>query len=161
MSAKAELLQKAKKSAARYCAMGERSPRQVTDKLTKLGLSKDQQAIVVFTLMETGFLNESRFAAAFCNDKLKFNTWGKNRLRMELISHQVSKNVIEDTLASIDDEYYQNQILHLLEKKLSRIPTGDAFLIKKKKLTEFAIRKGFESSLVFSSADQLLSSKRQ
>jgi regulatory protein len=161
MSAEAELLKKAKSSLARYCALGERSPRQARDKLKKFRLSDLQIEKVIAELKHDGFLNESRFAAAFCNDKLKFNAWGKSRLKMELSGHQINPEVIESALDNIDEALYVEQIKQVLKKKLQSLAAEENYLLKKKKLTDFAIRKGFEAGIVFSISDELLSSLRQ
>lgn len=161
MPYKASLVKKAASSLARYCAMGERSPRQVQDKLQKFSLSEAQVAEVIDKLISDGFLNESRFASAFCHDKLRFNSWGKSRLRMELRAHKISAEHTEEALSEISDEVYTSQLTQVLKKKLRTISSETEALMKKKKLTDHAIRKGFEPGLVFSVAEKIMSAERQ
>lgn len=159
-TAQEQLKKRALTKVARYCALGERSLRQVKDKLAKERLSETEIAQIIDELREGSFLDERRFAAAFCNDKLRFNSWGKNRLRMELKGHQISLETINRALEELDIQLYQEQLKNVLSKKLFTLKDETEPLMKKKKLAEHAIRKGFEADLVFKLSEQLLSSVR-
>jgi regulatory protein len=156
-----EKLKKAQVRISRYCAFAERSPKQVKEKLKKYGLTGSEIEKVVSLLRDENYINESRFAHAFVHDKLKFNKWGKNRLKMELISHQIPEDCIAKALESVDEDEYHKIIKSLLVNKVDSIKAGVPFLSRKKKVIDFLMQKGFESGIVFKLFDEIMSDRQQ
>ncbi|MEQ8533483.1 MAG: hypothetical protein RIB86_16630, partial [Imperialibacter sp.] len=56
---------------AHYCSMQERAIPDVFLKLRNAPLSDDDKKHIVTRLTKEGFLDESRYARAFANDKFK------------------------------------------------------------------------------------------
>lgn len=142
-------LKKAKAKAGRYCALGERSPKQVRDKLISYGLRRDEAEQVLQDLLRNQLVDEHRFARAFANDKFKFNKWGKLKIRTELrLKHQISEAGIEQGLEYIHEDEYQEMVHNLLSRRLEKLdPVLDRHQ-KMKKCVDFVLRKGFEMDLV-------------
>ena len=161
MTGRPEQIKKAKVKVARYCAMGERSPRQVRQKLEKVGLFPSEIDLVIDQLTDENFIDADRFCRAFVNDKLKFNKWGRNRIRLELKTHQISSESIEQALKAVNETLYRQILKDLLEKKWKSLESEENPLIKKKKSVEYAIRKGFETDLVFQQIEGIMSRARQ
>lgn len=161
MSSRPEIIKKAKAKAARYCAMGERSPRQVRQKLEIQGLFPNEIETVIGQLTEEGFLDIERFCRAFANDKLRFNKWGRNRIRMELKAHFLANDDIEKALDGLDETSYQQILSELVEKKWKSLLKEENPLIRKKKTIEYGIRKGFEPDMVFATLNTIMSGTRQ
>lgn len=154
-------VKQARLKVARYCAMAERSPRQVIDKLEKYGLSGHEAEKVFIALKSEKFVDEERFAGAFVNDKFTFNQWGRNRLKQELKLHDIPGEIIENAIYSIPDEEYTETVSALLEKKWAKIRDDEHFLSRKKKTIDYLLRKGFEGSVVFSCFEEFMSRRKQ
>ncbi len=136
-------------SAAKYCAFRERAPKQVFDKLLSWDFSEEEALQIIASLKSERFLDEARFARAFCHDKFEFNHWGKIKIRLELSQYELSSNTIEDGMAAIDTSRYQATILDLAQKKWALIKDkGDDFQ-QRGKVADYLMRKGFESELVW------------
>lgn len=157
MTDQPDRIKRVRQKVSRYCATAERSPRQLKDRLVKEGLSTSQIEQVLQQLRKDNFLNETRFALAYCHDKIKFNAWGKLRVKQELKFHQIPTPEIEHALEAFSEIEYQEILLHVLERKLRQLSTEENLLLKKKKMIDYALRKGFESDLVFKKVQQLLS----
>ncbi|MFY0599922.1 MAG: RecX family transcriptional regulator [Cyclobacteriaceae bacterium] len=142
-------------SAAKYCAFTERAPKQVFDKLISWDFSEEQSKKIILRLIEENFLNEERFARAFCNDKFEFNRWGKVKIKMELGKFNLSYEVLTLALESINPEKYQKVIAELTNKKWQNlVGKGDDYL-QKRKAANYMMQKGFEGELVWKELNKL------
>ena len=142
-------LQAAFQKGASYCAYQERCHKQVDQHLQKkLNLTEDERIEIIYHLIQENFLNEERFAQTYARGKFRFKQWGRNRIKQELKFKQVSERNIQTALKEIDTNDYFTTLKALLVKKKESINESHP-LKRKKKLADFAIRKGFESHLVF------------
>ncbi len=139
----------------RYCSMRERAPQQVREKLIKWGLIRSQAEEVISQLIQDNFLNEQRFANAYCHDKFEFNKWGKIKIRYGIQKFRLPDKVIDDGLSSIPDEKYQKMVRDQAIKKWKMLHMESDTFIRKQKTANFLIRRGFESSVIYPVLDNL------
>ena len=129
---------------AKFCAFRERSPKEVREKIRKLGASDQEEDLIFTELQEGGFFDESRFAQAYVNDKFRFNKWGKVKIRYHLLQFDIKPKLIEEAISGIPDELYENAVSELLKKKKDSLCAENDNLAKKKKVFNYLISKGFE-----------------
>lgn len=134
--------------AMKLCSTKEYSPFEVEQKLDAWGVSSDIIAEVIDTLKQEKFLDEFRMARYFANDKLKFNKWGKIKIKMMLQQKKVSPEAISEALAQIDESLYQRILREELTKKRKTIKDKDEYHIKGK-LFQFASGRGFEGDVIY------------
>lgn len=132
-----------------YCAYQERSQQEVRDKLYTWGLHENDVENIIANLIDENFLNEERFAIAYCNGKLRMKGWGKIKIKQALKGKRVSEQLIKIAFKQIDLDEYESILEHIIDKKLREISSKDAF-ITKNKVYQFALSRGFESDLIFS-----------
>ena len=130
-----------------YCAYQERCHQEVVNKLYELGVWKKEHDGIVATLIEENYLNEERFAIQFAGGKFRIRRWGRVRIRFELKQRQVSEYCIKKALKQIDAGEYFSALQSLADEKY-RLLKGETALLRKKKTTEYLIRKGYETALV-------------
>jgi regulatory protein len=128
------------------CGRVEKSPWEVEKKLEEWGLEAQTESILA-ELMKDNFLNSRRFATSFTHDKLKFNKWGKIKIRYALKSHRIEPSVIETVLEEIDRESYTMMIQDEMEKKLKTLRESIPFRIKSK-LYAFGNQRGYEADIM-------------
>jgi regulatory protein len=141
---KEQALQKAKY----YCAYQDRCHSEVKEKLYSLGLYKKDVEELLSNLIEENYLNEERFAIQFAGGKFRIKQWGKVKIKYELRKKQVSDYCIKKALASINENEYQKTIQKLFSAKLKTLKSEKNIFIKKKKLQDHLLQKGFESTLI-------------
>jgi regulatory protein len=132
----------------RYCAFQERSSSDVRLKAKKTGLSSSEADEAVQILSKEGFLDDKRYVNAFINGKLHYNKWGKIKIKAELKARKLNNELIDEALQGIDKETYLMVLRSVVEKKMI-ILQKDADSDIHKKLTRYALSKGFEYDLVF------------
>jgi regulatory protein len=140
---KEQALQKAKQ----YCAYQERSHYEVEQKLWELGIRKADQGEIISALIEEDFLNEERFAIQFAGGKFRMNEWGKKKIMYALKEKRVSEFSIKKALKSVDEDMYLKTLHGLVEKKYESLKE-EQHLVRKRKLMDYMLQKGFEPDLV-------------
>lgn len=132
----------------RYCAYQERCHREVRSKLLELGIYGDDLEEIIVNLIEENFLNEERYARSFARGKFRMKQWGRNRIRKELKIREISDYCIRKAMEEIDEVQYLDTLHSILEKKAAHFTDEDDF-VKKSKLAQHALSRGFEAELVW------------
>lgn len=141
---KEQALQKAKQ----YCAYQERCHNEVKEKLYSLGMHKNEVNELLSELISENYLNEERFAIQFAGGKFRIKQWGRIKIKHALKYKQVSDYCIKKALASISETDYRDTLQKLFNQKLKTLKAEKNIFIKKRKLQDHLIQKGFETALV-------------
>jgi len=127
-----------------YCAYQERCHQEVKTKLYEWGCSTETVDDVLVKLIETGFLNEERFAKAFAGGKFRTKKWGRLKIIRELKLRKISDYCIKYGLKEIDEDLYLQTLHVLIQKKTSSKLNWQ----EEQKLTQWLMGKGFELELI-------------
>lgn len=136
-------------SAAKYCAFRERAPKQVREKLLSWDFKEEEVEEIIQRLLDEKFLDEARFARAFCHDKFEFNHWGKVKIKMEMGRYDLSYQVMEDALNAINEEKYLDVIKTLTLRKWESVKGKGEEYLQKRKVADYMMRKGFEGDHIW------------
>jgi len=131
-----------------YCAYQERCHAEVRDKLYSFGLNKSEVEEIISELITENYLNEERFAIHYAGGKFRIKQWGKNKIKQALKFKQVSDYCIKKALKEIDEKEYEKTFIKLSELKLKTLKSEKNIFIKKRKLQDFLLMKGYESERV-------------
>lgn len=131
-----------------YCAYQERCHAEVRDKLYSYGLYKKELEPIISLLITENYLNEERFAIMYAGGKFRMNQWGKIKIKQALKGKQVSDYCIKKALKEIDEMLYQKTFQKLTEQKLKTIKSEKNIFVKKRKLQNYLLQKGYESSMI-------------
>jgi len=131
-----------------YCAWQERCHAEVREKLFSFGLNKTETDEIISMLINDNYLNEERFAIQFAGGKFRMKQWGKNKIKQALKMKQVGDYCIKKAVTQIDEEDYLKTFEKLVEQKLKTIKSEKNIFVKKRKLQDFLLQRGFESDLV-------------
>ena len=100
------------------------------------------------TLIEENYLNEERYAVQYAGGHFRLKHWGRVRIRYELKQKQVSEYCIKKALAVIGEEEYAQALLRLAGEKAAALAAEPNLLLRKQKLQEYLLRKGFEQDKI-------------
>lgn len=131
-----------------YCAYQERSHAETRDKLYSFGLYKHEVETLLTRLIEENYLNEERYAIAFAGGKFRMKQWGRVKIKYELQQNRVSSYCIKKAMTAIDEDDYQNTLQKLATAKLVTLKSEKNIFVKKTKLRNYLMQKGFEPALV-------------
>lgn len=141
-----------------YCSLAEHCVSEVREKLYQWGATSAVQDKILSQLCQAGFIDESRYAAAFVHDKVAFQGWGREKIRMMLLMKHLPSDVVEEALAGIDETVYNQQLSRLIEQKqetlnstLSTTLNSKLYTLNSNKLARFLAQRGFTSGEIRSS----------
>jgi regulatory protein len=131
-----------------YCIYQERCHAEVRQKLYSFGLSESNVEQLISQLIEEDYLNEERFAMQYAGGKFRMNKWGKMKIKQALKQKEISEYSIRKALKQINDEDYMNILNKLGEEKLRKLRSEKNIFIKKRKLRDYLLQKGYEAELI-------------
>ena len=140
--------QQALPKAKHYCAYQERCHREVKDKLYGFGLNTKEVDQILSTLIEENYLNEERFAIQFAGGHFRTKKWGRVKISHALKQKQVSAYCIKKALKQIDEDEYLKTLEKLFAEKLRLLKSEKNIFIKKRKLQDHLMQKGYETDLI-------------
>jgi regulatory protein len=138
-----------------YCAYQERCHAEVRDKLYSFGLNKIEVEEIISGLITENYLNEERFAIHYAGGKFRMKQWGKNKIKQSLKFKQVSDYCIRKALKEIDSKEYEKTFQKLAEQKLKTLKSEKNIFVKKRKLQDFLIQKGYENEKIREAVNNL------
>lgn len=147
-------LKEAKLRIEQYCVKEDRCQQQVLDKLRNYGLSSGVAEDFLTDLILGKFVDEERYARSFCRGKFKIKKWGRRKIIFELKKKKVSAVCIAKGLEEIEEEEYLESLITLLHKKEVLVKDKNPF-VRKKKMVDYMVRKGYESDLVWEAVRKL------
>ena len=140
-------IKSAEAAMARYCSYQDRTINQVREKLAGRSIDTHNSEIIIEKLINEGFINEERYAISYMLGKFHQNKWGRNKIRYLLLNQGIAERFIENAAGQIDEEEYDTQIRKMIRKKAGEIKSER--YVKKNKIANFLIGKGFEPDLVW------------
>lgn len=129
--------------ARHYCAYAEQCESGVCQKLASWGASMDMIAPIIKRLQAEGYLDDKRYARAYCESKILRQHWGRQKVVYQLRSKHLSREVIDGALSAIDGEAYLTVLRGVAERK--RAELGDSPNAEQR-LAAFLASRGFTTS---------------
>ncbi len=140
----------------RYCAYQERSHKEVRSKLLNLGIYGDSLEEIMAQLITDNFLNEERFARAYARGKFHMKQWGRRRILQELKFRDISDYCIRKAMEEIPEKDYLETLEEIIRKKNNKLAKTEDF-VRRNKIAQYAISRGYEPDLVWELVDRLIS----
>lgn len=138
-----------------FCAYQERCHSEVKERLYSFGLNTTEIDTIISELINDNFLNEERFARQYAGSKFRIKQWGKNKIRQQLKVKKISEYCIRKGLEEIDDADYEIVFKKLLAQKSDSLKREKNIFIKKRKIKDFLLQRGFESSMIHEALQKL------
>ena len=112
--------------------------------------------IAIQSLVETGdrvLLTDPGFVSyeaciQFAGGKFRIKQWGRVKIKYALKQKQVSEYCIKKALLAIDENDYHKTAQKLFAQKLKTLKSEKNIFIKKRKLQDHLMQKGFETTLI-------------
>lgn len=139
--------EKALERLAGLCSRSEQCEADLVRKLYNWGITQSEQKEILDHLKEHRYLDESRFARSFVNDKARFSHWGPYKIKMELIRKKVSSKLISEAIKDVDPEVWKEGLLKVAAAKARTLDLfGEEGYDNRQKLFRYIVSRGFPSS---------------
>ncbi len=142
------LYKKALSSLTRLSSRKEMCQWEAMEKLRNAGLSESDCLTALSYLIQNRYIDDTRYAEAFVNDKIRFQKWGKTKIRQMLYAKHLSSATIDQALSAIDTSHYEEMMnTELLKKQKSLGGCHDA--PSRAKLFRFGMSRGFDADFLY------------
>lgn len=128
---------------------------ELKQKAIKKGFNGAYVDEILIELEKKGYINNAQFARKFARDKFKFNNWGTQKIRVELMKKGIQSNDINIALDLIGVDEQILKMDHLYEKSRPKFQRAEPEK-RKKKIFDFFIRKGYDSDQILSAIPKWL-----
>ena len=130
--------------ARNYCASAEQCEDAVRQKLVTWGASPAESDAVVAKLYDEQYLDDERYARAYCESKILHQHWGRQKVLYQLRLKHLPRVAVDKGMAAVSDEAYLNVLVELADRKCQELRPrfSDDFLLRQK-LTSFLVSRGF------------------
>lgn len=143
---KAEEQNKVINKALNFLSYRQRSEKELYESLKRKGYESLYIDKAIEYCKEQGYVDDKAFAESFMKDKLNLNKLGTERIRYELMSKGISRDIIDKVLVVDKDDQFE-AALNLAEKKLPSYKNDDANK-RYRKLSGFLQRKGYTFDII-------------
>lgn len=134
--------------ALRLLAIRPRSVREMHDRLAQKGLEKKAIEPLLAELVDLGLLDDRKFAAQWVESRMALRPMGPTRLRAELASKGVEREVIESTLSKYSNEFSEKESALSLARKKMKLLRGLEPETARRRLAGFLGRRGFAARII-------------
>lgn len=130
--------------ARRYCALAEQCEDAVRQKLVTWGASPSDSDVIVTALQREGYLDNERYAKAFCESKILTQHWGRQKVLYQLRLKHLPREAVDRGMAAVSEEAYMAVLAEVAEKKRLELDqkTDDPYVLRQK-LVASLVNKGF------------------
>ena len=129
--------------AAGLCCQSEHCVADITEKLLRWGVSREDSDRIIDRLIDEKYIDESRYALAYVRDKVRFSHWGRVKIKSMLRMFRISEQDISNAFDSFDEDEYLGVLEGVIESKRKTLPDAESYA-SRVKLIRFALQRGFE-----------------
>jgi regulatory protein len=129
--------------AAGLCCQSEHCVADITEKLLRWGVSREDSDRIIDRLIDEKYIDESRYALAYVRDKVRFSHWGRVKIKSMLRMLRISEQDISNAFDSFDEDEYLGVLEGVIESKRKTLPEAESYA-SRVKLIRFALQRGFE-----------------
>ena len=133
--------------AERYCSGAEHCCLEVRQMLERRKAESADIERIIRYLIKEGYIDESRYAAAFVHDKVRFAKWGRAKIAQALWQKRIPAGVADEALASIDEDEYMAVLKDVVASRY-RQTKGATEYERKIKTMKSVCSRGYEPALV-------------
>ena len=144
-------VEKAKQSAFRYLSYRPRSEAETRQNLRDKGFSEEAVEEVIARLTELDLLNDQTFARFWIEQRETFKPRSQRALRQELYQKGVSREIIEEVVADVDELAAARQAAEKKARTWIQLPK-EAFFTK---MNAFLQRRGFNYAITKTVTEEL------
>jgi regulatory protein len=131
--------------ARRWCAMAEQCESGVRQKLVAWGADSVVADAVVGRLRDEGYIDDGRYARAYCESKMLGQGWGRQKVLYQLRLKRLPKEAIDSGLAAVNSERYDEMLHEVADRKRQELDCADDGE-RDRKLAAFLQSRGFTFS---------------
>ena len=147
-----------------YIVKRKRSIKEITEYLKKFDLSEEDNKFIINVFIDNGLLNDKSFAKSYISDKIYLSNIGPNKIKEELLSHDIDISIIEEEINNVSKDVIKEKLKKIINKKINSNQNKSNYMLKQKLLYELS-NNGYDKDMIleifdsFSSNDEDIAKK--
>lgn len=137
----------------KYISKKRRSEIEISKYLDKFDITKEDKEKIIIKLKDLNFINDIEFCKAFINDRIYLSNNGINKIKIDLLRHNIPIEVIENQLNNIDSSIINDKLEKLIIKKINSNHKYSNYHLKQKILNEM-INLGYSKDIILEIIDK-------
>lgn len=131
----------------KYILKRRRSEKEILDYLNKFDIEKTKINSIIKKLKDIRLINDAEFCKAYINDKLYLSKVGINKIKNDLLEHNIPIDTINSSLESIDKKVFNDRLENMIIKKIRTNNKYSNYYLKQKILNDM-INLGYDKEEV-------------
>lgn len=140
----------------KYILKKRRSEKEINEYLKKYNLESNKKNIIVSKLKSINLIDDIGFCKAYINDNIYLSKKGINKIKTELLNHNIPINIIEKELKRVDNNLFDERLNKLIIKKINSNHKYSNSFLKQKILNEM-INLGYDKEKILKIVNENLS----
>ena len=129
----------------KYIMTKIRSEKEINEYLDKQLIDNKDKEKIIKKLKDNKMLNDDNFYISYISDKVRLSNDGPDKIKNELIKHNIDENKINNELSKYEEDIY-NKLEKLVSKKVKLNKSSE--YIMKQKLTNYFINLGYKKYMI-------------
>ena len=101
----------------KYILKKKRSEKEILEYLSKYDLSDNDKNRIITKLKNINLINDLEFCKSFINDKIYLSKNGINKIKSDLLNHNIPIEIIDKELNNIDVDLLDNRLEKMILKQ--------------------------------------------
>lgn len=127
-----------------YCAFSEQCVSSVKTKLFEWGADVLLADRIVSHLVDSGFIDEKRYAIAYFRSKIRYQRWGRRKVICHLKQKGIPDDVIGYAFDNMDQEEYDSALLSLASRKWESLASCEGRK-RSEKVVSYLLSRGYDA----------------
>lgn len=131
----------------KYIVKRKRSIKEIKEYISKFNLDNDSTSLLLDAFKQNGLLNDLSFTSSFIRDKIYLTNTGPNKIKEELLNHEISIEIINEELSKIPKEDIEEKLKKIIQKKINSNRNMSKYALKQKLVYELT-NNGYDKELI-------------
>ncbi len=141
----------------RWLSVRDQASGELREKSRAKGYATGRIEEVIHEFINKGLLDDQRYAGQFAETKYRSQGWGPLKIRAALSQKGIKKHYIDSALDGLfADQTIEDDLVAAAQSVKLRLLRTEPGIRRKKKLTDFLIRRGFPGHVVYEKSDTVL-----
>ena len=156
---KSKTAAQALQSLMRLCSRAEKSTGDAYRLMRTWGVPESKQQEVVNRLVAQRFIDNRRYAEAYAREKSQLAGWGARKIAMQLRAKGVEREIIAETIASLDADAQIDKLHEKLRRKLRTTKAANSYELRGK-LLRYALGLGYDYEQTAAALDKIVAEEQ-
>lgn len=130
----------------KYIMTKIRSEKEINEYLDKQNIESKNKIKIINSLKNNKLINDNNFYISYISDKIRLSNDGPDKIKKELINHNIDLDLIEEELNKYYDLIYE-KLEKLINKKIKQIDKYSEYILKQK-IREYFINLGYKKEMI-------------